>query len=124
MLAPGSWLAPRLGLAPRRDVLFMLPIGLGLALFLFGTQRPGVTAPAPSAGNLLAMLSGITFALAATSRRSTRFGAGWFTAGCRVPLFWVECWCWARRSRVRYGPNRRIRPKNDPADLTETLSPH
>jgi hypothetical protein len=44
---------------------------------------------------------------------------------CRVPpLFWVGFWCWARRSRVRSGRNHRIRPKNDPADLTETLSPH
>lgn len=48
----------------RRDVLFMLPIGVGLALFLLGDQRAGITAPHPAAGNLLAVASGIAFSLA------------------------------------------------------------
>ena len=53
----------------RRDVLFMLPIGLGLLLFLFGEQRPGATAPDPAAGNLLAVLSGLSFAFAVIGLR-------------------------------------------------------
>jgi drug/metabolite transporter (DMT)-like permease len=45
-----------------RDVLLMLPIGVGLGLFLWGGQRPAVTAPNPAAGNLIATLSGLSFA--------------------------------------------------------------
>lgn len=48
----------------RRDVLFMLPIGVGLSLFLLSNQPALATAPNPAAGNLLAVLSGITFAFA------------------------------------------------------------
>jgi DME family drug/metabolite transporter len=48
----------------RRDVLFMLPIGLGLALFFFGDHRAIATAPNPVAGNLIAALSSVTFAFA------------------------------------------------------------
>jgi drug/metabolite transporter (DMT)-like permease len=33
----------------RREVLFMLPTGIGLALFLLGDQHAGVTAPNPAA---------------------------------------------------------------------------
>ncbi len=47
-----------------RDVLFMVPVGAGLALFFLGHQQAGATAPDPAAGNLLAMASGITFAFA------------------------------------------------------------
>lgn len=46
----------------RRDLLCMLPIGLGLPLLLLGGQRAGATAPDPALGNLLALLSGISFA--------------------------------------------------------------
>jgi DME family drug/metabolite transporter len=56
---------------------------LGLALFLFGAQRPAVTAPDPGAGNLLATLSGITFALAVIGFRW--LGRGERTAGA-TPL--------------------------------------
>ena len=59
-------LAPLLLREPvsRREVFFLLPIALGLLLFLFGEQRPAVTAPDPALGNLLATLSGLTFAFA------------------------------------------------------------
>lgn len=50
-------------IAPR-DVVFMVPIGLGLALFLLGDQRPVATAPDPATGNLIAAVSAITFAFA------------------------------------------------------------
>ncbi|HEX7024133.1 MAG TPA: DMT family transporter [Gemmatimonadales bacterium] len=48
----------------RRDALFMLPIGLGLALFFAGRPAPSATAPDPLAGNLIAALSAVTFAFA------------------------------------------------------------
>jgi drug/metabolite transporter (DMT)-like permease len=47
-----------------RDVLFMVPVGAGLALFFLGHQQAAATAPDPAAGNLLAMASGVTFAFA------------------------------------------------------------
>lgn len=69
----------------RRDVLFMLPIGVGLGLFLLGDQHPGITAPDPAAGNLLAVASGMAFALAIIGfrwlgRGEARHGATVLTA--------------------------------------------
>lgn len=48
----------------RRDIFFMVPIGVGLSLFFLGDQSAVATAPDPRAGNLLAVLSGIAFAFA------------------------------------------------------------
>lgn len=45
------------------DVAFMAVVGLGLLLFFTGTEAPMRTAPAPVQGNLLAALSGFTWAL-------------------------------------------------------------
>ena len=47
----------------RRDLGFMLVIGIGMALFFVGRQETFVTAPDPVRGNILATLSGITYAL-------------------------------------------------------------
>ena len=47
----------------RRDLGFMLVIGIGMALFFVGRQQTFVTAPDPVRGNILATLSGITYAL-------------------------------------------------------------
>jgi DME family drug/metabolite transporter len=71
----------------RRDLLLMLPIGLGLGLFLFGEQHPGITAPNPAAGNLIAVLSGQSFALAVIGfrwlgRAGSLAGATPLTAAC------------------------------------------
>jgi len=52
-----------------RDVLFMIPIGAGLALFFLGHQSAVATAPDPPTGNLLAVASGITFAFAVVGFR-------------------------------------------------------
>jgi drug/metabolite transporter (DMT)-like permease len=46
----------------RRDVLAMLPIAAGLLCFFLGSQRALATAPDPAAGNLVAGLSGVSFA--------------------------------------------------------------
>lgn len=46
-----------------RDLLFMTPVALGMALFFVGAEAPAVTAPDPARGNLFALLSGLTWAL-------------------------------------------------------------
>lgn len=45
------------------DVAFMAIVGIGLVLFFLGTDTPVRTAPAPFQGNVLAALSGFTWAL-------------------------------------------------------------
>lgn len=45
------------------DVGFMAVVGVGLALFFLGTDVPVRTAPAPFQGNILAAMSGFTWAL-------------------------------------------------------------
>lgn len=47
----------------RQDLLFMLVIGAGLALFFVGNEPPVRTAPDPFLGNVLATLSGVAWAL-------------------------------------------------------------
>ncbi|HEX5963397.1 MAG TPA: DMT family transporter [Gemmatimonadales bacterium] len=57
----------------RQDIGFMLAVGLGLTLFFLGVEQPVVTAPDPSRGNLLAVVSGFFWAL-------TVCGLRWLTA--------------------------------------------
>jgi drug/metabolite transporter, DME family len=47
----------------RRDLGFMLALGVGLALFFIGVDQPVVSAPDPARGNLLAVISGFFWAL-------------------------------------------------------------
>ena len=47
----------------RRDFGFMLLVATGLLMFFVGVEPPVVTAPDPTRGNLLAAISGITWAL-------------------------------------------------------------
>ena len=58
-------LAPLLLSEPtrRQDLAFMATVGLGLALFFVGVDQPVESAPDPLRGNLLALGSGITWAL-------------------------------------------------------------
>jgi drug/metabolite transporter (DMT)-like permease len=53
----------------RSDVLVMLALAAGLALLLAGTQPSVASAPDPATGNLLALLSGVSFALGLTGLR-------------------------------------------------------
>jgi drug/metabolite transporter (DMT)-like permease len=48
----------------RQDLGFMLAVAAGLALFFVGVEQPGITAPHPERGNLLAVGSGLGWALA------------------------------------------------------------
>jgi drug/metabolite transporter (DMT)-like permease len=47
----------------RQDLVFMAAVGLGLALFFVGVEPPADTAPDPVRGNLLALGSGLFWAL-------------------------------------------------------------
>jgi DME family drug/metabolite transporter len=49
--------------ALRRDLAQMAVLGVGLALFLLGADRPSATAPNPALGNLLAAVCAVTWAL-------------------------------------------------------------
>lgn len=40
----------------RRDIVFMIPIAIGLALFFLEDERPIATAPDPLAGNMIVAL--------------------------------------------------------------------
>ena len=60
----------------RRDLLFMIPIAIGMALFFLGDEQPLATAPDPLAGNLIAALSAVTFAFAVIGLRWLGRGGG------------------------------------------------
>jgi drug/metabolite transporter (DMT)-like permease len=53
----------------RRDLGFMAVVALGLAIFFVGTDQPVRTAPDPVRGNILAALSGVTWALTVSGLR-------------------------------------------------------
>ena len=60
----------------RRDLLFVLVLGLGLGAFFAGGDRPVATAPDPAAGNLLAAFSGVSWALTVVGLRWIARGSG------------------------------------------------
>lgn len=71
--------------ARRRDLLFLVLLGSGLALFFVGHETPQATAPEPFTGNMLGALSGLTWALTLVGlrymgRREAEGGPGAVTA--------------------------------------------
>lgn len=66
-----------------RDLAFMVPVVLGLALFFVGADQPAHTAPDPARGNLLAVFSGVFWALTLIGLRWMGNRAG--AAGSAVP---------------------------------------
>lgn len=60
--------------ASRSDLTMMLPVAVGLLLVFLGSGEPARTAPDPLRGNLLATLSGITWAF-------TVMGLRWMGSG-------------------------------------------
>jgi DME family drug/metabolite transporter len=58
----GEWMA-------QRDAAFLTVLAVGLALLLMGGQPSSATAPDPFHGNLLAALSGVTWAFTVTGLR-------------------------------------------------------
>ncbi len=53
----------------RSDLPFMAAVGLGLAAFFVGSEVPVATAPDPVRGNVLGVLSGVSWALTVTGLR-------------------------------------------------------
>jgi len=47
----------------RSDLLYMLAVAAGMLLFFTGTESPVATAPDPARGNIVAAVSGLTYAL-------------------------------------------------------------
>jgi drug/metabolite transporter (DMT)-like permease len=58
----------------RQDLGFMAAVGLGLAIFFLGSESPASTAPDPVRGNILAVVSGLFWAV-------TVCGLRWMGAG-------------------------------------------
>jgi drug/metabolite transporter (DMT)-like permease len=58
----------------RKDIGFMVAMGVGLMLFFVGVEKPAVTAPDPVQGNLLALASGFCWALAVCGLRWLSIG--------------------------------------------------
>jgi DME family drug/metabolite transporter len=68
-----------------RDVLFMIALAAGLGLFFVGFDPVSVTAPNPKLGNVLATVSGLTWALTVMGLRALgKGGESWGPAGA----FW------------------------------------
>jgi drug/metabolite transporter (DMT)-like permease len=53
----------------RSDIWYILAIGAGMSLFALGTEHAQATAPDPRSGNLCALASGLTWALALAGLR-------------------------------------------------------
>lgn len=69
----------------RVDVLFMLVVMAGLALFFVGAETPIVTAPDPARGNALALLSGVFWALTILGLRWLESGTTEAEGGAALP---------------------------------------
>lgn len=68
-----------------RDVVFMATLAVGLGLFFVGFDPVSATAPNPRLGNILALASGVTWALTIMGLRDLgRGGESWGPAGA----FW------------------------------------
>jgi drug/metabolite transporter (DMT)-like permease len=52
-----------------RELLFLAAMALGLSLFFWGREAPQTTAPDPALGNVLAAVSGLTWALTVAGLR-------------------------------------------------------
>lgn len=76
----------------KRDALFMIALAAGLSLFFFGSNQPSGNAPDPLRGNLLALASGLFWAVTVTGLRwlshsgkgGENLGAAAVTFGCLI----------------------------------------
>lgn len=53
----------------RRDAIFMIALAAGLSLFFLGSYQPTSSAPDPATGNMLALASGLFWAITVTGLR-------------------------------------------------------
>lgn len=77
VLLLGPWLLRER--VTRNDLVFMGAVALGLALFFVGAEAPTTTAPDPRTGDLVAILSGVCWALTVVGLRwlgTTTSGTG------------------------------------------------
>ncbi len=70
----------------RRDVLYMVALAGGLALFFVGRRVPDALAPDPFAGNLVAVAAGVTWGLTLLGLRALGRGADGDTGAAAVLL--------------------------------------
>lgn len=70
-----------------RDMAYMAVLGLGLGLFFVGLDPASATAPKPWLGNILAALSGLTYALAVMGLRALGRSEGGAGAGAAASLW-------------------------------------
>lgn len=66
LLISPLWLHERIHL---REILYMAALAVGLVLFFVGMEPPQATAPNPPLGNVLAAISGVTWALCVAGLR-------------------------------------------------------
>lgn len=70
-----------------RDLAYMAVLGAGLGLFFVGLDPASATAPKPWLGNILAALSGLTYALAVMGLRALSRAEGGPGAGAAASLW-------------------------------------
>ena len=76
-----------------RDFWVVAAVLAGLVLFFVGNEAPVITAPDPAKGNMLALLSGVSFAVTIAglrwlSRRSADAGLATVAIGNLIAFFW------------------------------------
>ncbi len=74
LLLIGPWLLKER--VRRHDLIFMTALACGMACFFVGTDTASVTAPDPAAGNALALLSGVLWALTIAGLRWSAASGG------------------------------------------------
>jgi drug/metabolite transporter (DMT)-like permease len=85
LLVLGPWLLKEP--IRQKDLAFMAVVATGLSLFFLGSERIAATAPNPATGNLLALISGVTWAFTIAGLRwlgrkqSDDLSLGMVTAG-------------------------------------------
>ncbi len=77
----------------RRDLLVVAAVLAGLVLFFVGNEAPVVTAPNPAKGNILALMSGVSFAVTIAglrwlSRESADAGLATVALGNLIAFVW------------------------------------
>lgn len=70
-----------------RDLVYMAVLGVGLGLFFVGLDPASATAPRPGLGNVLAALSGLTYALAVMGLRALGKREGGSGTGAAASLW-------------------------------------
>jgi drug/metabolite transporter (DMT)-like permease len=85
LLLLGPWLLKEK--IRRSDILLLLVLAAGMAMFFVGGHPPSLTAPDPATGNVLALLSGVFWALTLAGLRWVELASGGRSSGmCSVVI--------------------------------------